>query len=78
MSFKETEDVTGSIDSTDATFISLENMAPATVIPIKVSETEVTVFCQSSGSLKPIFKKLNIPVGYEHFHIMRIVILYLQ
>lgn len=78
MSIEETEDATGSINSIDATFISLENMAPATVIPIKVSETEVTVFCQSSGCTKPIFKKLNIPVGYEHLHIMRNVILYLQ
>lgn len=78
MSFDEIADATGSRESNDATFISLETMAPATVIPIRVSETEVIVSGRASGTKKSSFKKLSIPAGYENLHIMRNVILYLQ
>ena len=71
-------DATGSRESIDATSISLETMAPATVIPIKVSETEVAVNCRAAGTKKSTFKKLAIPAGFENFHIMSNVILYLQ
>ena len=78
MSVDEIGGTTGSRESIDATFISLETMAPTTVIPIRVSETAVTVNCRSGGGNKSIVKKLSIPAGYENFHIMRNVILYLQ
>jgi hypothetical protein len=78
MGSDEIGDATGSLESDDTTFISLEKMAPATVIPIKVSETEVTVNCRVSGGKKSILKKLEIPAGYKNLHIMRNVILYLQ
>lgn len=78
MGSDEIGDATGSRESVDTTFISLETMAPATVIPIRVSETEVTVNCRQTGSGKSVVKKLVIPAGYENFHIMRNVILYLQ